>query len=271
MEIKQIDISKIEADKNQPRKFFSKEKLEDLTKSILKQGLLEPLKVIKLKESYMIIDGERRYRVFSDLLKIGNNEFKKIDCIILNKIQNKTIIQLTYDVHKERLVPLEEAESYFRLMKEKNYTVTEISYLIGKKKNYVQDKLRLIHLQEKTKQLIRDKKISASELSSLKLNDMKKLEKKILKRTENKNLYKIDFKAIIKNHVARSSEKNFTRDLFLNLASLDEDLDDFFEWMKDNLINDKNKELQKQIKEFKKINNNIKKIILNIEKRKNEG
>ncbi len=186
MKIEKIDLRHIIPDKDQPRKTF--EEIGDLVKSITKEGLIEPLKVMELKKkTYLLIDGERRFKalkIIQDMIeteKMDDNSFEKANCIIISP-KNKRIIQLVSDVQKHKLPHLEEGEAYKNLMEEDDLSITEISMMVGKKENYIRNKLKLTAFNSVTKQLIREKKIPAQLLYQLDINKSKEAEDEIVRR-----------------------------------------------------------------------------------------
>lgn len=172
MKIQKIDYSEIKVDENQIRKEFPDQDL--LVKSIIKQGLIEPLKVIKEKGIYRLIDGERRYRALKIIIESPMSDYGSlIDCIILSKPKNTTITQLTTDIHKNKISPFEEAEAYKKLIEEDSLSLSEICQLLGIDKQRVRGRLKLLAFDERTKGLIKDKKLSVSVAESLDIRTIK--------------------------------------------------------------------------------------------------
>ena len=179
MELQTIELQKIIPDPCQPRKFFDLAALEELASSII---------VRKQGDRYIIVAGERRYRAM--LL----NKMTHANCIVRNHIDFREV-SLIENVQREDLNPLEEAEALSSLMIEKHYTQEELSKLIGKSRPYITNQLRLLRLDDETKQALLDKKISEAHGRSLISLDNLKLRKKLLH-------------AIIEHHLSvRATEK----------------------------------------------------------------
>ncbi|WP_423892626.1 ParB/RepB/Spo0J family partition protein [Filifactor alocis] len=188
MELQTIELQKIIPDPCQPRKFFDLAALEELASSIEQYGLLSPIIVRKQGARYIIVAGERRYRAM--LL----NKMTHANCIVRNHIDFREV-SLIENVQREDLNPLEEAEALSSLMIEKHYTQEELSKLIGKSRPYITNQLRLLRLDDETKQALLDKKISEAHGRSLISLDNLKLRKKLLH-------------AIIEHHLSvRATEK----------------------------------------------------------------
>lgn len=141
--ITNIDIKDIKTDKNQPRKTFAEESIEELSKSISKYGIIQPIVVFKEDEKYRIIAGERRYRA---AIKAG---LKSIACIVREKsdIEEISIIE---NIQREDLNPIEEAKAIKKLMEKKNLNQDEIAKLLSKSRSYIANILRLLKLDMNT-------------------------------------------------------------------------------------------------------------------------
>ncbi len=142
--VKKINIDRVIPSEIQPRKFFNDTTINELAESIKKYGILNPIIVKPENGKFKIISGERRYRA----AKIANLE--EIPVIIKDDLNEKTSfeISLIENIHREDLNPIDEAESYEKLIKEFNYTHQQIANLIGKDRTYVTNMLRLLNLTE---------------------------------------------------------------------------------------------------------------------------
>lgn len=151
----ELDIDKIRPKEDQPRKSFDKESLESLAKSIQENGVLQPLLVTKKNEYYEIVAGERRYRAS----KIAN--LKKIPCIV-KEIDEITAskIALIENIQREDLNPIEEAYGYKKIIDEYNLTQEELAKAIGKSRSYVANILRLLNLDDRVVEFIKNGDLS---------------------------------------------------------------------------------------------------------------
>lgn len=151
-----INLSDIDINKNQPRKNFDKEALEELAASIKENGLLQPIAVQKIGERYQIIAGERRFRAFKLL-----NE-KKIPAIIKN-LSRQQVMQLALieNLQREDLTAIEEAEAMKALMDEFGLTQQELAQKLGKARSSIANSLRLLELSSDVKRLVDAGSISA--------------------------------------------------------------------------------------------------------------
>lgn len=154
--VKEIDVDLIVPNPHQPRKIFDDEALKELSQSIEKHGLIQPIIVIEnMAGGYMIIAGERRFRATKLLGK------KSIKAIIA-KFQDKNFRELALieNIQRENLTPIELANSYKELIDEYKITQEELSNIIKKSRTQITNTIRLLNLTQKTKELIDSGKLS---------------------------------------------------------------------------------------------------------------
>jgi ParB family chromosome partitioning protein len=153
--VKDIALEDIVPNPYQPRKYFDEEALKDLSDSILKHGLLQPIVVIKKDHNYIIIAGERRFRAS----KLAN--LPTIKAIVADiESQNMRELALIENIQRENLNPLELANSYKELIEEHNITQEELSDMIKKSRSQISNTIRLLNLSEYTQDLLKNSKIS---------------------------------------------------------------------------------------------------------------
>ncbi|MDR0774578.1 MAG: ParB/RepB/Spo0J family partition protein [Rickettsia sp.] len=150
--VKIIDIDKIEARNNQPRKKFEYDKIKELADSISNNGLLQPIIVSSISEGrYKIIAGERRWRA----CKIA-----KITDIpaIIKDLNDKEIIEIALieNIQREELSVIEESEGFERLIKEFGYTQEQLAGKLSKSRSHIANLLRLNQLPQSIKDKIND-------------------------------------------------------------------------------------------------------------------
>ena len=142
-ELKLIRISDIQKNPYQPRKEFSKEKIEELAQSIKENGLIQPIIVRQSPViGYEILAGERRYRAS---IAAGLSE---VPVIIKNlSDQDMMIHSIIENLQREDLNPIEEAKAYQSLI-DKGYTHAEIAEKMGKSRPYITNLVRLLTLPD---------------------------------------------------------------------------------------------------------------------------
>ena len=153
-----ISISSIVPNKNQPRKLFEKEALEELKNSIIERGIIQPLIVRKSddqEDKYELIAGERRWQAAQSA---GLHE---VPVVIIEADNLKSLeLAIIENVQRKDLNPVEEAESYNNLIKNFGYDHEKVSQFIGKSRSHISNSIRLLSLPEKILELIRNNKIS---------------------------------------------------------------------------------------------------------------
>jgi len=150
-----IPINEINLSKFQTRKKFDEEKLKGLSKSIEKNGLIQPIIVRKGKKKFELVAGERRLKACK-LVGID-----KIPAIVSDFDDRKAFESgLIENLQREDLTFIEEAEGYNRLMNEFNYTQEELATIVSKSRSHVANLLRLISLPKEVKKFILDAKLS---------------------------------------------------------------------------------------------------------------
>lgn len=140
----ELNIEDIVINKDQPRKNFKKEELDELANSIKKYGVLQPILVRKLNNNkYQIIAGERRYRAS----KIAG--FKTIPAIIKDFNDEESFnLSIIENIQRENLNAVEEAYAYKTLMENYNYTHQNIADKVGKSRSHITNIIRLLNLPD---------------------------------------------------------------------------------------------------------------------------
>jgi len=176
-----ISIKDITRNKFQPRKYFDNESLEELTNSIKKQGIIQPIVVRPDKSSvgkYEIIAGERRW------LASQNAGLHEVPVVILNVDDVKSLeFSIVENVQRQDLNPIEEARGYQRLVDDFNYNQEKLSQFIGKSRSYIANSLRLLSLPEDILLMVQQGNLSAGHARSLiGLNNSVEVAKKIIQK-----------------------------------------------------------------------------------------
>ena len=153
-----VSISSITPNKNQPRKLFDKDALDELTNSIRERGIIKPLIVRNSNDQndkYELIAGERRWQAAQSaglhevpVVIIEADNLKSLEFAIIENVQRKD------------LNPIEEAESYKNLIENFDYDQEKVSQFIGKSRSHISNTLRLLSLPQKLIDMIKYEKIS---------------------------------------------------------------------------------------------------------------
>ena len=149
------DIDLIRPNRFQPRMNFSEEDLQELSDSIMAQGILQPLLVRKDADGYELIAGERRLRAAK------RARLSQVP-VVLKRVDDEKMLEMAIveNIQRENLNPIEEAEAYHQLITQLNLTQDQASARVGKSRSAVANFLRLRQLPEQIKDSITDGSLS---------------------------------------------------------------------------------------------------------------
>ncbi len=151
-----IGINEIEPNKEQPRKVFDEDALQELADSIKQYGIIQPLVVQKKGNLYEIIAGERRWRA----ARIAG--LKKVPVIVREYTEQEIAeISLIENIQRENLNPIEEAMAYQRLIQEFELKQDEVAERVSKSRTAITNSMRLLKLDERVQQMLIDDMISS--------------------------------------------------------------------------------------------------------------
>lgn len=157
-----VKITKVEPNREQPRKNFDEDALQELSDSIKQFGLLQPILVQDRKTYYEIIAGERRWRA----AKMAG--LKEVPVIIKNFTEQEIVeISLIENIQREDLNPIEEALAYKRLLTEFHLKQDEVAERVSKSRTAVTNSMRLLKLCDKVQQMIIDEMITTGHARAL--------------------------------------------------------------------------------------------------------
>lgn len=160
--LKSLKITEVEPNRDQPRKTFNQESLEELAESIKTYGIIQPIVVSKQNGYYAIVAGERRWRA----AKIAGLE--EIPAIIRdNDEQINKEIALIENIQREDLNPLEKALGIRHLMDKYGLTQEQVSKKIGKSRSSVSNTLRILYLAPDVLELVKQGKLTEGHCKAL--------------------------------------------------------------------------------------------------------
>lgn len=152
-----LPLSQIESCRNQPRKSFDQDKLEELADSIRQHGVIQPLTVRKLSSGYyQIIAGERRWRA----ARLAG--LSEIPAVVIEADDKKAMeLAMIENLQREDLNPMEEAQGFRTLVEDYGLTQEQAALSVGRSRSAVANSMRLLDLASSIQKLIADGKISA--------------------------------------------------------------------------------------------------------------
>ena len=221
-EFKLIRISDIQKNPYQPRKEFSKEKIQELAQSIKENGLIQPIIVRQSPVvGYEILAGERRYRAS---IEAGLSEVP----VIIKKLSDQEMMvhSIIENLQREDLNPIEEAKAYQSLI-DKGYTHADIAEKMGKSRPYITNLVRLLTLPDFILKEVETGKLSQAHarlLIQLPLKEQKNLLNRIQK--EDLSVRQVEYllkeeknkkKSKEKDHFIKEEEENLKKLLGLDV------------------------------------------------------
>lgn len=189
--IEKLKITEVEPNRNQPRKHFDEEALEELAESIKRYGVIQPIIVVKKDNYYEIVAGERRWRASK---KAG---LKEIPAIVREGDERKNKeIALIENVQREDLNAYEKALGIKELMDEYGLTQQEVAEILGKSRSSIANTVRLLNLDERVLELVKQGKLAEGHARTL------------LAIEDKDKQYQTAIKMIEKGATVRDFEKN---------------------------------------------------------------
>ncbi len=200
-----LRLTEIEPNKNQPRKNFDKEALEQLATSIRENGVLQPLLVRPLATgNYQIIAGERRWRAS----KIAG--LTEVPVVIRDDLTEEQVMQIALieNLQRENLNPIEEAMGYKELIDNYKMTQDELAKTLGKARSSIANSLGLLTLPKSVKDLLSSGELSAGHCKALKSIKDPALMTEIAFRAADGELSVRSIEAIAKREAKKNEERS---------------------------------------------------------------
>lgn len=189
-----VKITKVEPNREQPRKNFDEDALQELADSIKQFGLLQPILVQDRGDYYEIIAGERRWRA----AKLAG--LKEVPVIIRNYTNQEIVeISLIENIQREDLNPIEEAQAYKRLLTEFNLKQDEVAERVSKSRTAVTNSMRLLKLCDPVQQMIIDDMLSTGHARALIPIEDAELQLQLAQRIFDEKLSVREVEKLVKN------------------------------------------------------------------------
>ena len=199
-----LPINEVEPNRNQPRKRFDEEALEELAESIKRYGLIQPIIVTKKDDYYEIIAGERRWRASK---KAG---LKEIQVIVREDDERKNKeISLIENIQREDLNAVEKAMGMKVLMEEYSLTQEQISKILGKSRSSIANTVRILNLDKRVLELAKEGKLTEGHCRALLAiqDGDKQLEMALRIIERGDNVREAEQKAGVKKKLKKKDEK----------------------------------------------------------------
>lgn len=167
-----VELGEIRPNPYQPRKTFDEAALNELSDSIKKNGVIQPIILRKTVSGYEILAGERRFRA-AQLAQLPTIP------AIIRTVNDETMMEVAVleNLQREDLNPLEEAQAYDTLMTRLHLTQAQVATRLGKSRPYIANYLRLLTLPKKVQKMVQNRELSMGQARTLLgLKDKKQLE-----------------------------------------------------------------------------------------------
>lgn len=215
-----VKITRVEPNREQPRKTFDEDALQELADSIKQYGLLQPILVQDRKDYYEIIAGERRWRA----AKLAG--LKEVPVIIKNYTEQEIMeISLIENIQREDLNPIEEALAYKRLLEEFNLKQDELAERVSKSRTTITNSMRLLKLCDYVQQMIVDGKLTTGHARALIPIENEEEQKQIAERIFDEKLSVREVEKIVKAILNPVEEKPKKEEIPQSIQYIYEDIE----------------------------------------------
>ena len=197
-----VRLSLIEPNSSQPRKQFEEEKLEELSRSIKKYGILQPLIVKRSGEGFEIIAGERRFRAAHAA------GLREVPVIIREYDRQQSMeIAIIENIQRSDLNPIEEAKAYQTLIEEFDLKQEEVAERVSKNRSTITNMLRLLRLEESIQLHLIEGRLSSGHARALLSLENQDIQKKIAEDIILKNLSVRETEKLVKAQILPRKKK----------------------------------------------------------------
>ncbi|MDO5154340.1 MAG: ParB/RepB/Spo0J family partition protein [Eubacteriales bacterium] len=221
-----LKINEIEINKDQPRKQFNEDALQELADSIIQHGVIEPLVVTKRDNYYLLVSGERRWRAS---LKAGLTEVP----VVIKDYTDQEVLEigLIENIQRENLNPIEEAQAYKKLIKEFHLKQDDVAERVSKSRSAITNIMRLLKLCEQVQEMVIDEKISNGHARALLAIEDSELQYETACNVFDQRLSVRETEKLVKKLIEDASKPEKSKDTEIP----EEDLSCFYEGVEKNL------------------------------------
>ncbi len=203
-----IPIHVISSNPYQPRMNFEPEALDELKRSILSNGLIQPITVRRMTGgTYQLISGERRLKACID---IG---YREIPAYIIRVDKEETMLALALieNIQREKLNPIEVGLAYKRLMEECDLTQEQIADQVGKDRSTIANSIRLLKLPDEVKEALVKEDISSGHARALINLPTESLQREMLAKIKDGNLSVRKVEQLVKKYLTGTGSTSKSR------------------------------------------------------------
>lgn len=221
--VREIGITEIDRNPDQPRRIFDEEALQSLAESMKEAGVLQPLLVVEDNGRYRIVAGERRFRA-ARLAGLDS-----VPCIVRTmSVQEQMEAALIENIQREDLNALEEAKAIRQLMDACGYTQEQAAKRLGKSRPVIANLLRLLNLPESVQKMVAEEKLSAGHARVLAGLENESMQIYLAERTVNEGLSVRALEKLAVQPLMLPKEKPLPKPLSLELQDMENRMRDAF-------------------------------------------
>ncbi len=197
-----VKINQVEPNRDQPRKKFDEDALQELADSIRQFGVLQPLIVQEKEDYYAIVAGERRWRAAK---MAGLSEIP----VIIREMTDRELVEVSLieNIQRENLNPIEEAVAFKRLLTEFQLKQEEVAERVSKSRAAVTNSMRLLKLDERVQQMMIDEQLTTGHARALLAIEDPELQFQTAGRIFNEKLSVREVEKLVKNLGKKKTEK----------------------------------------------------------------
>ena len=197
-----VPVNDIIPNREQPRVRFSEEAMEDLKKSIVENGILEPPVVRRRGDFFELVVGERRFRAAKAL------NFDTIEVIVMDveSDEKMLVLSLIENIQRDDLNAIEEGKAYQQIMNKMNLTQEEVASVVGKSRSTVANTMRLLNLFERVQAMVSDGTLAPGSARALVPVEDVELQYKLAKKIASGGLSSRKAEALVKQALSENSK-----------------------------------------------------------------
>lgn len=219
-----ISLNKIKANSEQPRKIFDNDRLLELSESIKKHGIIQPLVLKKSGENFIIIAGERRWRA----AKLAG--LKDVPAVIMDIEEQQVLeISLIENIQRQDLNPIEEAKAFKKLLNDFNLTQESLSETLSKSRTAISNTMRLLNLDKRVQEYIIDEVLTEGHGRALLGVKDENLQYELAQKAIDDKMSVRELEKFVKNNLKQKEEKTINVDVSAPYyKDIREKLEDYF-------------------------------------------
>ena len=215
-----VPLKDIMPNHEQPRERFSEEAMEDLKRSIVENGILEPPVVRRKGDFFELIAGERRYRAAREL----NLESIEVIVMDVESDEKMLILSLIENIQREDLNAIEEARAYRQIIDRMDATQEDLSRIVGKSRSAVANTLRLLSLPDRIQKMVSEGVLAPGSARALASVEDPEIQYRLASKIASEGLSARKAEELVRNALTRERSTSGAKPASIFLERIREDL-----------------------------------------------